>query len=1626
MNLFSLTKLKLGPSLLLLLLADCFIFSGVTAQIKADFNASSTSDCELLLTTFSDKSTGQPISWQWDFGNGYTSTEQHPGATYVKPGVYTVSLTVKDAAGQSSTITKTGFITVRSKPKVDFTATNVTGCAPLQTTFTDKSDPVSGTLLTYTWDYGDGTTGTGSTSTHTYQQAGKYPVTLIVTNSYQCTSFKLVDTLVRVSPPIVAGFTVADKIFCSAPAIVQLTNTSTGPGQLAYNWTFDDGSSSSLKDPGTHTFTSKGLHSVTLTVTNELRCSSVKKAADINVAAYTTDFTFPSPVCSNTPGIYSGVFATTGQLQVAWEINGQPALNNPDNTTTYTPPATGPLHIKLTATYGKCVDVAEKTLDVKPSPAANIAVTVPLFCNLPATATFTGNAPAAAAWKWDFGDGQTATTQHPAHTYAAEGNYTATLLTTSKDGCMATTSSSFDISPVKITAAAKNNSGCEGLTATFSAATNNADVIKTYLWDFGDGSPASALATPAHQYSDAGIYTVYLTYTTVNGCTGKVETVNKVEVYKKPVPDFVSPDAPKICGNNPAAFKDQSDIGDSWRWDFGDGAAAAGKNTTHSYQRPGTYDVQLIVGNHTCYDTIAKKEYITATTPFPRYAVRPVDCNKRTAIVFEDHSLGAESWEWNWGDGTDTAYSKATATLTHVYPGSGTYQVVLTTKDSHCTTHQGLMVTVIAPSPVVISTDKTTLCSNELLNAAITSYNPAIYKISGYKWLADGIDQSDPDNQQTFIYKNLPPGKKLIQLSAENLQGCIDLSNIIPVNVRGPVAGFKLPAAKCAGTELTFTDVTTTKYSAGISQWQWDFGDGTPVATFTKGPFVHTYEQPGNYNPMLKVTDKEGCVSYGYDNTLQVKGPHAVFDASSYLVKPGTDVFFYNKSSETGGTITSVNWNFGDGHTSAATETVVNNYTLSGTHQVILRVKDNNGCEDSARKQVRVSAVGAAFTYSGIFANGGSCAPMIFFFTNTSLSYISSHWSFGDGTTSTEADPIHTYTEPGRYEVILTARGEAGVTDQYIDTIEVKGPYAAIIASSDGGCLEKEIRFNVVSKGTQDFSWDFTDGIILHTNDQVVTHVFKTPGIYQPRLLLTDSAGCRGSALLRNPIVIDKLDVQLSSMPAILCGKGTVTFNPVFNSFSIDQLGKPATYQWDFHPTLVPSNETTATPSFFIPAPGKYDFSLTTTTAYGCKQTVTTNVNVYTKPEASIAGPDKVCVESPVSFTGSATNDNGLTWEWNFHNGQTPAGSKPPQQVFSQPGPVDVSLVVANKDGCTDTAHHLLNVQPLPNAKATSLSEFICLHNTTVLQASGGTSYEWTPVTGLSNPLTANPAASPDTNTMYHVKVTDSNGCVNTDQLTLAVIQPFKVTATPDTSLCLGAVLQLYASGADYYKWEGSGLTNPNTDATTATLTNTGNYTYTVTGYDSKGCFSDKSSLQVTVAPHPSVNTGPDRNVPAGTPVHLTAAASNDVVSYKWTPQQDLNCPGCASIQVTPNLTTIYSVEVENRYGCKATDDVTVHVLCNQSAVFMPNAFTPNQDGQNDRIYPKGKGVKEIEYLRIYDRWGKLVFEKTHFQINAPSAGWDGRINNTAAAFGSYIYYMQTICENGEKFEFKGSILLVK
>ncbi|MBW8687925.1 PKD domain-containing protein [Chitinophaga sp. B61] len=1602
---------------------------GVSAysQIKADFSPTKISDCESLITKFVDNSVGGPVSWQWNLGNGFTSTEQSPSASYTAPGNYTVTLTAKDAAGNTSVAVKT--VTVWGKPKPDFAASPAKGCTPFEVTFTDKSDPVNGTMATYTWDFGDGASGTGSSPVHTYNNAISPTVTLTVTNSNGCTASKTINNVVEAAAPLIAGFTLSDKFLCTAPGSLTVTNTTTGPGNLTYQWDFGDGGTATGANPAPHSYKTRGVYNVKLTVTSDKGCTATRTSEDINVANFNTDFVMPAGICENASVIFNAA-NTPSANYVTWSVD-KGYINGANESATFYPSEPGTVKVTMTAEYDKCRETVTKDYVVKPAPRADFTTDQEAICDVPATVKLSNLSQNATSWSWDFGNGQTSTQQNPSATYNSLGNYTIRLTATNASGCTSNIERYVRVVKPEVQISASHYTGCVEITPTFEASVTTDDPIATYEWDFGDGSPKSTAATPSHKYTKDGVYPVTLNYVTTNGCKGTAmlnRNYDGIRVYKKPKPDFSSPQAPQVCGNNWVTFNGISDVGEGWAWDFGDHSYGYGQNAEHSYRDPGTYTVALTVSNHGCSETITKTAYITAVNPFPRFTVMNVKCEDRTEINFAEHSLGTvTSWKWSWGDGKEDTYTSKIDFAKHRYAQMGDYKVKLTVTDGTCTSTDSINVGVYPKAPITIATDKTTLCGNETVIGNVTAIDSWLYAPENvYTWYSS--DGTSPDwnnyNYDKTSFTNLRPGIDTIRLVMKNRQECFDTSNYVVLNVHGPVAKFVNPdLLECRGTPLTFKDQTDISKGKPIKSWSWDFGDGTSEL-FTNPPFRHTYHKSGYFYPSLRVTDADGCISTATNPYLQVNGPNADFTPSAALIPPGANVSFYNQTSETGGNAT-YKWDFGD-NTTSVEYSPVKNYPDKGLYTVKLMVKDNNGCTDSAQKQVKVSHVSAGFTVTTAFVNNSGCPPVIARFTNASVNYTSSYWDFGDGSFSTISDPSHTYTYAGKYKVKLKVTGEAGTEDEYVQEVEVKGPFATIITSSDGGCLTKEIEFRVATSAAVNFAWDFTDGIVMETNDSIIKHTFKQPGIYKPRLILSDEAGCKGTAFLQEPIVVDKLEVELVSEPDIICDKGWITFNPTFSSYSIDDLKKPATYAWSYEPGIVAQGDTTANPRFYLDKVKEYDFTLTTTTAYGCAQTVSKKISVHPKPEAGITGPPDGCQDAPVQFSGTVSKVNDVAWNWNFGNGNVASIQQPADQTYSLTGPAEVVLTVVSREGCSDTARHNINILPKPVINATAAANMLCLGDSTVLSAGGGITYEWSPANSLNNPAVARPVATPLENTTYQVSVTDDKGCSNTDEVSIRVTQPFTIQATPDTAICLGHILPLRVTGADHYTWKGEGLDNVSSPMPNATIQALGRYTYQVTGYDADGCFTHDTSLVVAVNPAPAINVGPDRMVMAGTPLTLSGQGSSDIVRWNWTPPEYLNCPTCATPEALPNLSTNYTLEVENVYGCKASDDVFVKVTCDKGAVFLPNAFSPNRDGKNEWFYPTGRGVKEIVWMRVYDRWGSLVFERTHFSVNSASSGWDGTWKSQIAPIGTYVYALETMCEDGTTFLFRGTVTVVR
>jgi len=272
--------------------------------------------------------------------------------------------------------------------------------------------------------------------------------------------------------------------------------------------------------------------------------------------------------------------------------------------------------------------------------------------------------------------------------------------------------------------------------------------------------------------------------------------------------------------------------------------------------------------------------------------------------------------------------------------------------------------------------------------------------------------------------------------------------------------------------------------------------------------------------------------------------------------------------------------------------------------------------------------------------------------------------------------------------------------------------------------------------------------------------------------------------------------------------------------------------------------------------------------------------------------------------------------------------------------------------------------------------------------------------------------------------VADDIGCTGSDSIRVRVVQPETVQVSPDsTAICLGKEVPITATGAYSYSWIGSGLnaaniSNPVASPSVSTV-------YRVAGSDSAGCFSDTVSVIVTVLPVPTVNAGPDLQVLAETPVTIPAVGSPDVVAWLWTPSIDLSCTNCAQPVCTPKQTQQYIVTVTAADGCMASDTVVVKLLCDEAKVRIPDAFTPNGDGHNDRFTVLG-AISVVNHMAIYDRWGVKVFEADHFAPADPGTGWDGTMHGQPAPPGVYVYYAEMQCPGGGVFIMKGTVVLIR
>ncbi|MFC2113757.1 PKD domain-containing protein [Bacteroidota bacterium] len=1113
----------------MLLLIFCF---SVFAQPSANFTSNVVSGCNPLIVSFTDLSTGNPTGWQWDFGNGNTSTLKNPQSSYTNPGTYTVSLTVSNASG-SNTMTKNAFITVFKNPAANLTATTATtGCKPLSVSFSDQSQQGDGIITKWTWDFGDGGGASAKNPNYTYNTPGIYNVSLHVIDINGCSDTKVSTNYIQVYNTPSTAFSTAIKTFCKTPANTTFTNASTGSGSLTYYWDFGDGGSSTVKEP-IYSYTSAGSYPVKLVVTDQNGCSdSIIKTNYILIKNVIANFN-PDKNIVCLGNFVSFNNTSSGATTYLWDFDD-------GNTTTLTDPKymyynPGTYQVKLLVKDGNnCTDSIIKPIIVE-SVKAGFSASPVYSCKVPLVVNFTDLSTNAVTYNWFFGDGDTTSVKNPSHTYQKKGLYWPSLVVWSANGCSDTfTSPNILIQPPEADFIGDTMRGCAPITVDFTDLSTSKEPIISWKWDFGDGD-TSILQNPTHTFVDDTIYKVKLTIYNSLGCVST--RIMVVEAGVKPVADFEI-DRTIACAYDSVLFHDLSTNpsgkkNTEWTWIFGDGVFGSDTQIYHQHVDTGYLRTTLIVGQRGCYDTLVWDSSIYINAPVSLVETY-FSCDSPFTYRFIQIPKGVDHWQIDFGDGVKLK-NLTTDTVSHTYSNYGQFKVKTKAfnDSTGCTWPREMEVYVYDNHNISITFSDSTPCVGDSI------LFQSAHNIGTGTWYF-GDSTTSLNIYPLHAYDK--PGGYRVKLVEINANGCVDsISRFL--RVYGLIADYDADSFVCVSVPVKFTDLSFSDTT--ITSWNWHFGDG--VFSSKQNP-THAYIQKGSFSPSLIVENANGCIDTLFKpSSMFTRKPSAGFFSLDNALCLQDTAFFINNSS---GTIANYLWSFGDG-ASSVLKTPYHLYINPGQYSVQLVVTDTGGCKDTARINYYMNV--QQLPYANFYADSmySNCYPLLVHFSDSSLSpdIVTWEWNFGDMTQSSFIrNPSHSYQMPGNYSVKLHIITSFGCTDsiEKLYYIKVRGPLADFELEPDTVCAGEFVELFITEKSSvYEFRWDFGDGMIVKGISDTALHRYSHGGLFIPKLIYVDSTGtCRKSSE-RNVFVSDVSAAFQSSDT-----KGEVPMNIDFTDFS--------------------------------------------------------------------------------------------------------------------------------------------------------------------------------------------------------------------------------------------------------------------------------------------------------------------------------------------------------------------------------------------------------------------------------------------------------------------------------------------
>lgn len=544
------------------------------------------------------------------------------------------------------------------------------------------------------------------------------------------------------------------------------------------------------------------------------------------------------------------------------------------------------------------------------------------------------------------------------------------------------------------------------------------------------------------------------------------------------------------------------------------------------------------------------------------------------------------------------------------------------------------------------------------------------------------------------------------------------------------------------------------------------------------------------------------------------------------------------------------------------------------------------------------------------------------------------------------------------------------------------------------------------------YYWEFGDpgsGIDNSSTLTTPTHTYSDTGTYKLKLVTNRNQECSDST---TAIV----KVYPGFFPGFI-STGTCYLNPVqFTDTTRTKYGVVDTWSWNFgETTTLADTFHLQNPAYTYPSAGPKTVNFIVTNSKGCIDTVSKTIDLLDKPPLDLAFRDTlICIADDIQLQAIGTGNFSWTPLVNITNPNTATPTVDPPSTTTY-------YVELENAGCRNRDSVRVRVVDHVTLRVQTDTTSCQGDPVTLRMITDGLQYFWSPAATLNDPNIINPVATPTTTTTYQVE-SRIGSCFARDQLTVFVVPYPFVKLAPDTTICYNTQAQLYGvfRGTSFVWSPANSLNNPAIINPIATPPRT--TTFILSVYDTLGCPKPGSdSMIVNVLPRIRPFAGRDTSVIVGQPLQFNAGGGE---TYVWSPPTGLSSTTISNPigLYDGSIDSIrYKVQVFNPAGCSDSAFVVVKVFKTSPYVFVPSAFTPNNDGRNDLIRPIAVGIQRINYFRIFNRWGQMVFS-----TSTNGHGWDGRIKGTPQSTNTFVWLVSAVDYLGKAYFQKGTVTLIR